>query len=115
MTFTRSTVGAILAMAIIGASALAGASTAVASQSSESGRITNVIYLLGDGMGVTHVSAARERYAGLAGRLAMETLPAHGWSAPTRWSADPGSPVPTTSFRTRSRTPPLPRPRGRPG
>ena len=78
MTFTRSTVGAILAMAIIGASALAGASTAVASQSSESGRITNVIYLLGDGMGVTHVAAARERYAGLDGRLAMETLPAHG-------------------------------------
>jgi alkaline phosphatase len=38
----------------------------------------NVIYLLGDGMGRTHVTAARERYHGAEGKLVMETLPAHG-------------------------------------
>jgi alkaline phosphatase len=43
------------------------------------GRIKNVIYLLGDGMGVTQVAATRERYAGLNGQLAMETLPAKGF------------------------------------
>ena len=38
----------------------------------------NVIYLLGDGMGRSHVTAARERYYGAEGRLVMETLPSHG-------------------------------------
>ncbi len=36
------------------------------------GAATNVIYLLGDGMGVTHITAARERFYGAAGRLNME-------------------------------------------
>ena len=43
------------------------------------GRIKNVIYLLGDGMGRTHVTAARQRYYGAAGKLAMETMPAQGF------------------------------------
>ena len=94
MTLTRSTIGATLAVALVGASALAGGSTAVASQSGDSGRITNVIYLLGDGMGVTHVAAARERYAGLDGRLAMETLPAHGLVS--TYSVERGSGQPGT-------------------
>ncbi|MFP5366401.1 MAG: alkaline phosphatase [Actinomycetes bacterium] len=38
----------------------------------------NVIYLLGDGMGRTQVTAARERFYGAGGKLVMETLPAHG-------------------------------------
>lgn len=38
----------------------------------------NVIYLLGDGMGRTHVTAARERFYGADGKLVMETLPSHG-------------------------------------
>jgi alkaline phosphatase len=38
----------------------------------------NVIYLMGDGMGRTHVTAARERFYGAEGKLVMETLPAHG-------------------------------------
>ena len=42
------------------------------------GRVKNVIYLLGDGMGRTHVSAARQRYYGAAGSLAMEQLPVVG-------------------------------------
>jgi len=38
----------------------------------------NVIYLLGDGMGRTHVTAARERFYGAGGNLVMETFPSHG-------------------------------------
>ena len=41
-------------------------------------KITNVIYLLGDGMGRTHITAARERFYGADGHLAMESLPAVG-------------------------------------
>ncbi len=39
----------------------------------------NVIYLLGDGMGRTHVTAGRERFYGAAGRLNMEKMPVHGF------------------------------------
>ena len=42
------------------------------------GQIHNVIYLLGDGMGRTHVTAARERFYGAAGKLNMERLPVVG-------------------------------------
>ena len=42
------------------------------------GKATNVIYLVGDGMGRTHVTAARERFYGADGKLAMEALPAQG-------------------------------------
>ena len=42
------------------------------------GKIKNVIYLLGDGMGRTHVTAARERYYGANGQLNMERFPAVG-------------------------------------
>ena len=41
-------------------------------------RVKNVIYLLGDGMGRTHVTAARDRYYGAAGELNMEKLPVVG-------------------------------------
>ncbi|MER6214524.1 alkaline phosphatase [Streptomyces sp. NPDC001272] len=40
--------------------------------------IRNVIYLLGDGMGRTHVTAARDRFMGAGGKLTMETLPVTG-------------------------------------
>ncbi|WP_229847993.1 alkaline phosphatase [Streptomyces melanogenes] len=40
--------------------------------------IHNVIYLLGDGMGRTHVTAGRERYYGAQGKLNMERLPYTG-------------------------------------
>ncbi len=42
------------------------------------GSVKNVIYLLGDGMGRTHVSAGRQRYYGAAGKLNMEQLPVVG-------------------------------------
>src|SRR5262245_42114589 len=45
---------------------------------SNKGKIKNVIYFLGDGMGRTHVTAARERYYGAAGHLNMERFPQVG-------------------------------------
>lgn len=50
-----------------------------ASADDDRGRAKNVIYLLGDGMGRTHVTAARERYVGPSGLLAMETLQSQGY------------------------------------
>jgi alkaline phosphatase len=43
------------------------------------GQIKNVIYLLGDGMGRTHVTAGRERFYGANGELNMEKLPSQGY------------------------------------
>ncbi|GAA4102597.1 alkaline phosphatase [Nocardioides kongjuensis] len=42
------------------------------------GKAKNVIYLLGDGMGRTHVTAGRERFYGADGKLNMETMPVVG-------------------------------------
>lgn len=65
----------------------------VTAESAGNGRIKNVIYLLGDGMGRTHVTAGRERFYGASGQLNMETLPAHGYVktyAVEKGSAQPG-------------------------
>ncbi len=51
--------------------------------------VRNVIYLVGDGMGRTHVTAARGRFAGAAGRLAMERLPVLGQVA--TWAVEEAS------------------------
>jgi alkaline phosphatase len=64
------------AAGVAAASAATGAASAASAPNQ--GRVKNVIYLLGDGMGRTHVTAARERYHGAAGHLAMETLPVTG-------------------------------------
>jgi alkaline phosphatase len=42
------------------------------------GKAKNVIYLLGDGMGRTHVTAGRQRFYGADGKLNMETMPVVG-------------------------------------
>jgi alkaline phosphatase len=88
----------VTAVAVVAASAVAG-TTVVSAQAAtgrhENGRIRNVIYLLGDGMGRTHVTAARERYYGAAGRLAMERLPVVGQVSTysvERRSGQPGAP-----------------------
>ena len=67
----------LLAGAAGGATA-AGSTASAASGDGSRGNIKNVIYLLGDGMGRTHVTAARERYYGAEGKLVMETLPVVG-------------------------------------
>ncbi|MHA7209418.1 alkaline phosphatase [Arthrobacter sp. MDT1-65] len=59
---------------------LAGPASAGGSGGGGSGdRARNVILLIGDGMGRTHVTAGRERFEGADGRLAMETMPSQGY------------------------------------
>ncbi|MGB4136229.1 MAG: alkaline phosphatase [Microbacterium sp.] len=67
---------AIVAASLVGAAA---APASAAPKSGNDGRVKNVIYLLGDGMGRTHVTAGRERFYGADGRLNMETMPAQGY------------------------------------
>ncbi|MCU1692362.1 MAG: alkaline phosphatase [Frankiales bacterium] len=69
----RATVMTVACTALVGAVA-----PAALAQSAPASPVTNVIYLLGDGMGVTHINAARQRYAGAAGRLEMEKADATG-------------------------------------
>lgn len=52
---------------------------ASAAPDANSGRTKNVIYLVGDGMGRTHVTAGRERFYGAEGKMVMETLPSQGY------------------------------------
>lgn len=71
---------AAVAVALLAAAVGAGvaSSTSATATPGNNGRIKNVIYLVGDGMGQTHVTAARERYYGSAGHLAMESMPVVG-------------------------------------
>jgi alkaline phosphatase len=56
-----------------------GAGTAVADDRADRGRtVKNIILLIGDGMGQTHVDAARQVRYGAAGALQMEQLDVHG-------------------------------------
>ena len=87
--------GALVAAAVA-VTALAGpAGPATAAPDGNNGRTKNVIYLLGDGLGRTHITAARERFYGAEGKLAMETLPAQGYVstyAVEKKSGQPGEP-----------------------
>ncbi len=83
--------GAVIATS----SGIGTAAPANAAPAADNGRIKNVIYLLGDGMGRTHVTAARERFHGAAGHLVMETLPSQGsvsTYAVQKKSGQPGQP-----------------------
>src|SRR5215467_12506222 len=44
----------------------------------QTGRARNIIFLLGDGMGDSEITAARNYQVGAAGRLAMDSLPFTG-------------------------------------
>jgi alkaline phosphatase len=74
---SRSTGAAVVVAAVLAGTVTAHMGAAAAAGNDE-GRIKNVIYLLGDGMGRTHVTAAAERFYGAAGQLNMERLPAVG-------------------------------------
>ena len=79
--------------------------SASAGVAANDGRVKNVIYLLGDGMGRTHVDAARLRYYGAAGRLNMEQMPVVGQNqtyAVEKNSGQPGEPDFTPNFVTDS-------------
>jgi len=74
---------------VTGLTGLAGGASAAPPKNSA----MNVIYLLGDGMGRTHVNAGRQRFYGAAGKMVMETLPAQGYVstyAVERMSGQPG-------------------------
>ena len=84
---------ALIALATAAATAVT-VPAAVAADQGNNGRIKNVIYLLGDGMGVTQVAATRERYEGVDGQLSMESLPVKGFVstyAVERNSGQPGA------------------------
>ncbi|MBC7561196.1 MAG: alkaline phosphatase, partial [Dermatophilaceae bacterium] len=85
-----------MALVVLAGVAGAGVTTVNTASAADSnhGRINNVIYLLGDGMGRTHVTAARQRFYGADGLLNMETMPAAGQVATysvERKSGQPGS------------------------
>ncbi|MBC7669026.1 MAG: alkaline phosphatase, partial [Gemmatimonadaceae bacterium] len=52
----------------------------------------NIILMIGDGMGVTHIDAARQRYYGAAGQLNMEKFPTLG--TVSTYAVEPGSAKP---------------------
>jgi alkaline phosphatase len=56
----------------------------------------NVILLIGDGMGTTHVTAARHVRYGAAGELVMESLPSHGTVSTWAVQRDSDTPEPVT-------------------
>lgn len=78
-TLSVSASATLLAVAAVAGLISATAPATAADTNGNNGRVKNVIYLLGDGMGRTHVTAGRERFYGAAGKLNMETLPAHGY------------------------------------
>ncbi len=66
------------AVAAVAGSLVLSSVAPVAAADNRDGRAKNVILLIGDGMGQTHVDATRIRYYSAAGRLNMERLPALG-------------------------------------
>jgi alkaline phosphatase len=88
--FTSTTlVAALVAAAVTGLSGAVSAAPAMA----VNGPAVNVIYLVGDGMGRTHVTAGRQRFFGASGKMVMETLPSQGYVstyAVERNSGQPG-------------------------
>jgi alkaline phosphatase len=89
---TKVVLASLLSSVLISTAVAPGVATA-APESGSDGSVTNVIYLLGDGMGRTHVTAGRERYYGADGKLTMETLPSQGYVstyAVQRNSGQPG-------------------------
>ena len=85
----------------LGALALAGATAATAvavgpggsaTAAPSPGKAKNVILLIGDGMGRTHVTAGRNRFYGGAGRLTMERAPVVGQVATFAVEEDSNTP-----------------------
>ena len=94
MRSSMKAAGAALGVVAVVAGAAASAAAAPAADSNN-GRVKNVIYLLGDGMGRTHVDAARLRYYGANGKLTMEQMPVVGQNATyavEKNSGQPGQP-----------------------
>ncbi|MFI9503327.1 alkaline phosphatase [Nocardia sp. NPDC052566] len=80
---------ALAAATLVTTSVLAGCATG---RDEAAGQVRNIIYLLGDGMGRSHITAARERFYGASGRLTMERLPHIG--AVSTYAVEPNSAQP---------------------
>lgn len=92
MRIRSKAAGATLAAAAVVAGAATASAAVPSTDSTDSGRVKNVIYLLGDGMGRTHVDAARQRYYGAAGKLNMEQMPVVGQNATYSVERNSGQP-----------------------
>jgi len=75
-TLTR--VGAVLAAGATGLAAIALTSPTAGADDNKPKNAKNIILLIGDGMGYTHVTAARERFYGAAGMLNLQQADATG-------------------------------------
>ncbi|WP_406415475.1 alkaline phosphatase [Streptomyces sp. NBC_00873] len=82
----------VLALTGVVAAGTAITANSAPQQDGQGKEIRNVIYLLGDGMGRTHVTAGRDRYYGAAGKLNMERLPYTG--AVATYAVEKGSEQP---------------------
>lgn len=80
------------ALALLVATAGGAGASAASLGNVDSGRVKNVIYLLGDGMGRTHVDAAATRYYGAHGKLNMEQMPVVGQNATYSIERNSGQP-----------------------
>lgn len=79
MTLRRiAVVAASAALALSGGTLATQSAFASGAQQASPGKAKNIILLIGDGMGETHVDAASLRYYGAQGKLAMEKLPVGG-------------------------------------
>ncbi|MEV6067373.1 alkaline phosphatase [Nocardia sp. NPDC052001] len=87
----RAWLGAVAAItaAFVGSTLVAGCG----SDKKADNEVHNIIYLLGDGMGRSHITAARERFVGANGRLNMEQLPYVG--AVATYAVEPNSDKPS--------------------
>ena len=86
----RTVIRSLGLTAVTGALLVASTTPALAAQDDDGAK--NIILLIGDGMGRTHVTAGRERFYGAAGRLNMEKAPVVGQVA--TWAVEEGSAQP---------------------
>lgn len=84
-----SAAAALATTVLVAASGLAGCGT---SRDEAADRVHNIIFLLGDGMGRSHITAARQRFYGASGQLNMEKLPHIG--AVSTYAVEPNSTQP---------------------
>jgi alkaline phosphatase len=93
----RRTAVVLTALAVVGLPTAAVAAdthpdrTRIAKQAIQGGKARNVILLIGDGMGDSEITIARNYQVGAAGRLAMDKLPLTG--AYTTYSVQKGNPA----------------------
>jgi alkaline phosphatase len=82
-------IGAVIVLGIASTQLALGAATGKADEIKSGGKAHNVIYFLGDGMGVQEITAARYYQYGAAGKMNIDKLLFTGFK--TTWSLKPGA------------------------